>query len=144
MLPPKNITDRLTFANWFLSNRFNHKKLIFSDESWFELGTLNHYVWRIEGEIYYTVEKHDNLHPRKVMIWGGTGYNFRTHLVIFTKSVNKIVYINEAIKGSNLKVEADSHFGTNNWVLQQDNARPHKAEYTMDTFRNMNINVLQN
>lgn len=126
-MSPKNITDRLTFSYWFINHRFNHRKLIFSDESWFELGTLNHYVWRIEGEIYYTVEKHDNLHPPKVMIWGGIGYNFRTNLVIFTKSVNKIVYINEAIVGSNLKVEADTHFGTNNWVLQQDNTNPHRA-----------------
>lgn len=57
-LSPKNIADRLIFSNWFITHRFNHRKLIFSDESWFELGALNHYVWRIEGEIYYyTVEK---------------------------------------------------------------------------------------
>ena len=45
------------------------------------------------------------------MIWGGIGNNFRTNLVIFTRSVNKNVYINEAIKSSNLKEIADAAFG---------------------------------
>ena len=33
---------------------------------------------------------------------------------------------------------------TNNWGLLEDNARPQKEEYTLETFRDMHINVLTN
>lgn len=133
---------RYTFSRWFLSNRFDHQRFIFSDESWFEIGTQNHYVWRVTGEVYPTVLKEDLVKPPKVMIWGAIGYNFKSNLVIFTQSVNSQTYINQAIKGSRLKEFADYTYGPGNWVFQQDNARPHTSKYSITALKNLGINFL--
>lgn len=77
------------------------------------------------------------------MIWGGIGFNFKTDLIFFTKGVNSTTYINEAIVGSHLKYKADMAFGPHNWLLQEDNARPHTATYTQNCLKRLNINTLQ-
>ncbi len=141
-LLPHHKQNRYIFSQWFLTNRINHRRILFSDESWFELGSLNHYVWRVEGEVYPSVIKTDAVHPPKVMIWGAIGYNFRSNLVVFTKSVNSDVYISQAIIGSNLKATADYVYGNRGWIFQQDNARPHTAKNTIAKLNQIGIQLL--
>lgn len=59
------------------------------------------------------------------MFWVTIGYNFKSNLVIFTKSVKCDTYIEEAIKGPQLKAWSDYRYGPGDRVFQQDNARPH-------------------
>lgn len=141
-LDAKSKLNRLNFSRWIIANHICHRNIIFTDESWFFMGPNNYYVWRKIGRIYNTVTKEHNLHPDKVMFWGGIGFNYKTPLMFFTESVTSKSYIDVAIKGSNLKATADMRFGKNHWMLQQDNARPHTAISTQNELRNLGINLL--
>ena len=134
-----HVNIRFIFSNWFFGSEISHRTIIFSDESWFEIGTQNHYVWRIPGEIYPEILKTDLPHPPKVMIWGAIGYNFKSNLVFFDRSVNSDTYYNNAILGSHLKANADYVYGLNGWFFQQDNARPHVSRKTLSNLRNTGI-----
>ena len=54
-LEPKTIFQRVAFSKWFLNSGFNHHNIIFSDELCFIKGVNNHYMWKVEGEIYDSV-----------------------------------------------------------------------------------------
>lgn len=136
-----HVNIRFNFSNWFFGSGISHRTIIFSDESWFEIGTQNHYVWRIPGEIYPEILKTDLPHPPKVMIWGAIGYNFKSNLVFFDRSVNSDTYYNNAILGSHLKANADYVYGLNGWFFQQDNARPHVSRKTLSNLRNSGITL---
>ena len=137
-----SLQTRVNFAQWFLNAGINHRTIIFSDESWFVLGPNNYYVWRIPGDDYNTVTRVNYLHPPKVMIWAGIGFNFKTDLIFFTQSVNSNIYIKEAIVGSHLKYHADKAYGYNQWLFQQDNAKPHTAVNTIQALHKLRINTL--
>lgn len=138
----QHANTRLMFSNWFFMSGYNHQTIVFSDESWFEIGTANHYVWRISGEVYPTILKTDLPHPPKVMIWGAIGHNFKSNLVFFQSSVTSDTYFNNAIVGSALKQNADYVYGINSWYYQQDNARPHVSRKTLNNLHNIGINLL--
>lgn len=123
-------------------NNLYHRNIIFSDESWFFMGSNNYYVWREIGKAYDTVTKDNDIHIPKVMFWGGIAYNFKTPLVFFTSNVTSPTYVNVAIKGCHLKALADLRFGVNSWLLQQDNAKAHTAINTQNEFLNIGISVL--
>ena len=135
------MNTRLNFSNWFFTNHLNHLTIVFSDESWFEIGSQNHYVWRIPGEVYPAIEKTDLPHPPKAMIWGAIGHNFKSNLVFFQRSVNSDTYFNDAIIGSDLILNANYVYGRNCWYFQQDNARPHVSKKTLANLRNTGINL---
>ncbi len=137
-----SMLNRLNFCNWFFTSHLNHRNIIYSDESWFVLGPNNYYVWRLDGEFYNSVTQKSDAHPPKVMIWGGIGFNFKTDLIFFTKGVTSETYIKEAIVGSHLKYRADLAFGPQNWLLQEDNARPHTAIHTQNCLKKLKINTL--
>lgn len=71
----------ILFCNWITKIPFYNKNIIFSDESWFILGPYNYYVWKYEGEVYNSISQEKVSPPKKVMIWGGIGYNFKTNLM---------------------------------------------------------------
>ena len=98
---------------------------MFSDESWFELGSRKQWVWRHRNDFDESVTKNHNAHPKKVMIWGAIGQNFKSRLVFLDKNITGEVYFDEIICGSHILDDADSVYGFNQWYLQQDNARPH-------------------
>ena len=73
------------------------------------------------------------------MIWGAIGYNYKSNLVFFNRSVNSDTYYNNAILGSHLKANANYVYGLNGWFFQQDNARPHVSRKTLSNLRNTGI-----
>ncbi|KAH0787972.1 transposable element tc3 transposase [Histomonas meleagridis] len=66
-------------------------------------------------------------HPKKVMIRGAIGLNFKSKLVFIEGPVSSDIYFEQIIIGSGLLTDADNVYGHEQWVLQQDNARPHIA-----------------
>ena len=105
------------------NNWHNSIDVVFSDESYFEPGTYGRWLMRKIDEYSEKVCFEKVAHPKKILIWGVIGKNFRSKLVIIEHSVT--FKSGEIILGSNAIAEADYVYGVNGWVLQQDNARPH-------------------
>jgi transposase len=114
----------------------NWENVVFSDESWFELGPRKQYVWRRSDDYGPDVCYSRQAHPKKVMVWGAVGYNYKSPLHFVTHAtVDGDYYLDEITLGRFLD-EADRAFGHTNWLFQQDNARPHirrDIRYAMET-----------
>ena len=115
---------------------------MFSDESWFELGSRKQWVWRHRNDFDESVTKNHNAHPKKVMIWGAIGQNFKSRLVFLDKNITGEVYFDEIICGSHILDDADSVYGFNQWYLQQDKARPHIEKDILDVMASLKIQIL--
>jgi hypothetical protein len=105
------------------------ERVVFSDESWFELGVDRQWVWRHVNERTPDVCAVRTTHPPKVMIWGAIGYDFKSSLHIVQGRINGDYYLHNILCGTFL-AEAVRPYGFQQdgraaWVLQQDNARPH-------------------
>lgn len=138
------IQKRITFAQYHINNRTDFRNVIFTDESWFELGANRRWIYRKPGEISNDVTRPYQAHPPKVMIWGGIGYNFKSKLIFIDQNVDSFYYVDSVIIGSNVINDADERWGINQWVLQQDNARPHIATQTLIAFDHfLEINYLE-
>ena len=116
--------------------------VVFSDESWFELGTHKKWIWRHHNDIGPDVMISNVAHPPKVMIWGAIGRNFKSKLVVITGTITGDVYFDDIICGSDLLEDADAVWGMGNWVFQQDNARPHIRKDIIEAMKNLAIDIL--
>ena len=76
------------------------------------------------------------------MIWGAIGRNFKSKHVVITGQITGDVYFDEIICGSGLPEDADAVWGLGNWVLQQDNARPHVRKDVLEAMSNLMIDLL--
>ncbi len=65
------------------------------------------------------------------MIWGAFSFDVQTDLIIIEGSVNTEVYIEDIIKKSKFIKLANNKYGKNEWIFQQDGARPHTSKQTM-------------
>jgi transposase len=65
----------------------NWENVVFSDESWFELGPRKQYVWRRSHDYGPDVCYSRQAHPKKVMVWGAIGYNFKSPLHFVTEEL---------------------------------------------------------
>ena len=133
---------RVEFCNNHLENRTDFKNVVFTDESWFELGANHCWIYRKPGEISPDVTRSYQSHPQKVMIWGGIGYNFKTKLVFIEGSVTADSYFEDIILGSGMIQDADNRWELGRWVLQQDNARPHVANTVFQSLDYLEIHFI--
>lgn len=117
--------------------------VIFSDESWFELGPNRQWLWRHHHDCGPDVMIDNKAHKEKFMVWGAIGEGFKSDLVFIDGVVTGDRYFDEIICGSGFLEKADAHYGFNNWVLQQDNARPHIKKTTIEAMENLDIHILQ-
>lgn len=122
--------------------RTDWKRIVFTDESWFELGEHKHYVWRTHQDHGPDVCYAKQAHPKKVMVWGAIGYNFKSSLHFVVGNVTGEYYYDEIVMGGFLD-EADDAFGDMNWILQQDNARPHIKKDIIQAMEYTGINILK-
>lgn len=138
-------SKRKTRINWclnHLNNKTNFQNVIFTDESWFELGPNRRWLWRSKSDYSPEVCSPITAHPKKVMIWGGIGWNFKSRLVFIDEKVDASYYWDEILLGSNLFEDADNVFGVGKWVLQQDNARPHISNYVIQNLDYVGVHFI--
>ncbi|GFU88784.1 transposable element Tcb2 transposase [Trichonephila clavipes] len=103
------------------------KKVVFSDESRFVLGTDDNRVrvWRCPGERYnslHTVLRH-TARTADVLVWGAIAYDSRSTLIVMRGTLTGQRYVDDILRphvGPFLK-------GLPRAIFQQDNARPHTA-----------------
>jgi hypothetical protein len=116
--------------------------VIFTDESWFEVGVRKQWVWRHHDDYGQDVCYSTLAHPQKVMIWGAVWFNFKSSLHFVTEgAVTGAYYFDHVISGIFMH-EANSRYGQGNWILQQDNARPHIKKDVVEAMQRIGINIL--
>ncbi|GFU77270.1 transposable element Tcb2 transposase [Trichonephila clavipes] len=111
------------------------QKVMFSDESWFVLGTDDNRVrmWRRTGERYnspHTVLRH-TARTAGVMVWDDIAYDSRSTLIVIPRTLTGQRYVDDIFRphvGPFLN-------GLPGAVLQRDNARPHTPRVAQDFLR---------
>ncbi|CAF4805054.1 unnamed protein product [Pieris macdunnoughi] len=120
-------------ANWQLRH---WRPVLFTDESRFRLtrcdGRLR--VYRRPGERYSAaaVQEYDKFGCGSVMVWGGVSLDERTDLVVVPGRLCAQTYIENVLEDH---VWPTAYGMGPDFLLMQDNARPHTAAITSDYFR---------
>jgi hypothetical protein len=141
-LTTEAIQKRIHWCQERLNEGTDWTRIVFSDESIFELSDNCKRLWRRPGEVGDDVRAHKKAHPQKLMIWGAVVHNFKSSLVFFDGNVDSAVYIDNVIKNSGFIEDANRAFG-DCWIFQQDNARPHVAKATIAELVDKNITLLR-
>ena len=108
----------------------------FTDESRFLLLDRRRRVWRRRGDRYAIVE-HDRYGGGSLMVWGGISVRFRTELLVLNGTLTGQRYINEVLQPVVLPFVQQHHV-----VLQDDNARPHRARIVQQFLQQNNVDHL--
>ncbi|GFW19330.1 transposable element Tcb2 transposase [Trichonephila clavipes] len=113
------------------------QKVVFSDESWFVLGTDYNRVrvWRCPGERYnslHTVLRH-TARTAGVMVWRAIAYDSRCTLIVMRGTLTGQRYVDDNIR---------SHVGPflnglPGAIFQQDNDVPHTEGVAQDFLRHI-------
>lgn len=125
------------------NGRFNWQRVVFSDESRFNLfhtdGRSRVYRRRGERFVDNTVLQRDRFGGGSVMVWGAINYGFRSRLIVVDGNLNARRYIDEILTPEVIPLLRRQR---QQLTFQQDNARPHTARITMDYLRQNNVDVL--
>ena len=115
--------------------------VFFTDESRFLLDMLDRRrrVWRRRGERYanFTIVEHDRYGGGSLMVWGGISVRSRTELLVLNGTLTGQRYINEVLQPAVLPFFQQHHI-----VLQDDNARPHRARIVQQFLQQNNVDHL--
>ena len=128
-LPPRfgpSLNDDLRTARleWAKSNqKTNWKRVIFTDETTFQLHRKVRRVWRRRGEIkrFGTVK-----HPLKTNVWGCVSFTGFGRISIFSPNLDAPLLC--SIYKKSLLPTASAAFGASvKWTLQEDNDPKHRS-----------------
>lgn len=140
-LLPRHRTARRHWCTLHLRwQRVQWGRVMFTDESRFSLqfndGRVR--VYRRPGERFadVNVRQRHRFGGGSVMVWGGISIHHRTPLYVVDGNLNGIRYLNEIIRPLVLPGLQQIGGGA---VLQDDNARPHRARVVTDFLRQQGI-----
>ena len=115
--------------------------VLFTDESRFLLDMLDRRrrVWRRRGERYANcaIVEHDRYGGGSLMVWGGISVRSRTELLVLNGTLTGQRYTNEVLQPVVLPFVQQHHV-----VLQDDNARPHRARIVQQFLQQNNVDNL--
>ena len=115
--------------------------VLFTDESRFLLDMLDRRrrLWRRIGERYANcaIVEHDRYGGGSLMVWGGISVRFRTELLVLNGTLTGQRYINEVLQPVVLPFVQQHHV-----VLQDVNARPHRARIVQQFLQQNNVDHL--
>ena len=89
---------RIQWCMYHLQQSTDWEKIIFSDESWFEQGSRKRWLWRHHDDYGEDVMIEKIAHPKKLMIWGAIGHNFKSKIVFIEENITGNVYFDNIIK----------------------------------------------
>ncbi|MEW8333310.1 MAG: transposase [Candidatus Thiodiazotropha sp.] len=116
--------------------------VLFTDESRFLLDMLDRRrrVWRRRGERYANcaIVEHDRYGGGSLMVWGGISVRSRTELLVLNGTLTGQRYINEVLQPVVLPFVQQHQV-----VLQDDNARPHRARIEKQFLQQNNVDHLE-
>jgi transposase len=123
LLSEKHQAKRLQWAK--NHKNFDWKKVIFTDESTFQLFQSNRKVWRFTGrqKVFRTVK-----HPQKVHVWGCFSSSGFGKLICFERNLDALFMCSIYERG--LIPSACEFFGVDSidWILQEDNDPKHRSK----------------
>lgn len=143
MLTEEQKQARLAFAEHHLQNSTIWSNVLFTDESYFELGTESSKIWKRPGERTPDVLYQVVAHPKKLMIWGGISSHYKTELIIWKEgeTMDAKSYMTDVF--DRIKLDDGMNLAyPDGWVLQQDNAKPHTAEVVKEYFDGKGWDIL--
>lgn len=132
-LTPRHVQERLLFAQNHVRWTINDwTPVLFTDESRFCLDFTDkrQKVWRMPNERFHTlnVSEHDRYGKGSVMVWAGISMNGKTDLyVIENGTLTADRYCNEILDRF---VRPYAGAVGPEFILMDDNARPHRARVT--------------
>lgn len=140
-----NRGERLLWAqehrNW-TNEQWAH--VLFSDESRFGLYSDSRRirVWRQPGRVnrLNAFQEVHSFRGGTIMVWGGISIGGRTDLVLLQGNMTAQVYVNQIILP--VVVPYAGAVGEN-FLLMQDNARPHVAQITINVLEQQQISLLE-
>ena len=142
-ISPEAATKRKDWTAFHLANGTHFMNVAFTDESWFQLDRNRRWVWVDKQNLTDGMFSKSKAHPKKVMIWGAIGWNFKSELIIIDKSVNTEYYIDKILLESSFIDDADRCWGAGNWIFQQDNAPAHRSAETIAVLKELGIDLLK-
>ena len=114
--------------------------VLFTNESRFLLDMLDRRrrVWRRRGDRYANcaIVEHDRYGGGSLMVWGGISVRSRTELLVLNGTLTGQRYINEVLQ------PVLSFIQQHHVVLQDDNARPHRARIVQQFLQQNNVDTL--
>ena len=117
---------------------------MFSDESRFCLRKLDGRikVWRRAGERFADccTDRVTSFNGGSVMVWGGISLRGKTNLVIIKGNLNALRYRDEILDP--VAIPYLRNLGPNA-ILQDDNARPHRARIITEYLQNLGVERME-
>jgi len=121
-LSENNRQKRVQYCERF--GNFSFKKVLFTDESSFQLNTNTLKVFQFKGQKPPQLTKHN---PNvKIMVWGGISYWGKTSLHVVEENLNGEGYLKLLKK--HRREMLDLFEGRGLWRFQQDNAPCHRTK----------------
>lgn len=118
--------------------KINLNKVIFSDETKFELNRYKRRFFRFKGEQRRSV---NNFNPNySISYWGAISVKGKISLVEYSGRMNSLKYLE--IMQNNLLPEASSLYPKENYIFQQDNAKYHTSKLCLKWFEEKKVNML--
>jgi transposase len=141
-LPPRKIQKlsighkkkRLAYAKEM--KEADWKSVLFTDEKSFWLGSPSNWSWQ---QLDDRDEVETVVHPPKLHVWGGIGYDFKSDLYFFEGNMNAKLYqkiISKRLPPSTFAPECPEQHRTS-WYFLQDNDPKHKAKASMKLLREL-------
>jgi hypothetical protein len=143
VLTPKHIADRIAFAQKHLVENTDWDQVVFSDEKKFRWDGPDgyHSFWYQPDDAPPPVPFSRDYHQfRGVMVWGCVSSKGLLRLERMYGSVTADAYVT-MLSGDPMAAIHASH-GTE-FVFQQDNATPHRAQPTQDFLKDAEVSVLE-
>ena len=126
-----NKAKRLDYA--LEMNKFNWKRVLFSDEKSFFVGSFETHCWQ---EIGKRVTRSFTRHPPKLHVWAAAGYYMKSKLFFFTENLTSDLYqriLRQRLPEDHLIYAPDCPPSLPaKWVFMQDNDPKHKSNDTMN------------
>jgi transposase len=129
-MKPAHIAKRLAAATSL--DEYDHRDILFSDESFFDCNIQRRGAWQRDGEPQEVRPR--ERYTSKAMVWGVIGYNFSL-LVILNDTVNSENY------AATLKQFLFPRIEERHWFMQ-DGARPHTSALVLSLLQEQRVSTI--
>ena len=113
-----SLWKRMNFASTHILRETSWENVVFSDESWFEIGSNKQHVWRQRGDYRPEVCRVETSHLQKVLIWGAVGLGFKSELLFIEGTSPAETYIKKILRDSLVIEHANAKYGQGNRSYQ--------------------------
>jgi hypothetical protein len=141
-LSEHHINARYEFAKQIQKDPCFDLPWIVSDESSFIMNPMPRKLYRFTGENSAPVFQSFSGYPKKIMVWGAIGPNYKSPLVWIKGKTDSEAYCN-ALESKSIFPNLHEQF-PQGFIFQQDGARPHTSRFTLKYLEEKNAKLIPN